>query len=263
MSVQQDPFYILFLIFEVLEIFAIFFSIFFFFLRYYLDAENREFFNTLRNFSEKLNLNKKIIFFIFIFTFAIPNKVYVNNQSNFIVQVLINFLVMSLCSIWPPLIFIFLVRIKVALESYIFGYICSYTPSLRAIVIKHLFNEDEAVANDVFDFFWGNMIKGAKAVFTTGAVGGFLYKAVKSSEFKNIETETDKRVDRDWQRLIQDPRRAEITQHQSHKSAVEELQEIKRNARQEAIDTTTITAIENRVQKASLIALDVFMKKYS
>lgn len=263
LSTQQDSFYILVLIFEVLEIIAILFSIFYFFLKYYLDAENRPFFNTLTNFSQKLNLNKKIIFFIFIFTFAIPNKVFVNIKSNFIIQVLINFVVMSLCSIWPLLIFIFLIRMKFAFESYIFGYICTYTPSLRAIIIKHLFDGNENVANAVFAFFWGNMVKGAKSIFTTGAVGGFFYKAVKSSEFQNIESETDKRVDRDLERLFKDPRRAEISQQQSHKSAVDELQEIKRYAREEAIGTTTITAFENKIQKASLVALDVFMKKYS
>jgi len=263
---QENSFPIIFLVFELTESLTILFCITHFFLKYYLDSENKNIFDTLINFSEKLTLGRKIVFFFFIFTFAIPNKIIVNNKLNLVSQILINFGMMIVCSLFPLFFFIFAVRVKFAFESYMFGYICTYIPWLRIIVVKYLFNGDEAVATIVFAFFWGNMVNAAKNTFksmgvaTVGAVG---YRAIKASEEKNIESETIARTDRDWDRLMKDPRRAEISQEQSGKTGIQELQTIKDNAREEAIQTTTLTAFEHNFKKSSLVALDVFMKKYS
>jgi len=152
---QEDSFYLLFLVFELLETLTILFSIFYFFLKHYLDAENREFFSILTNFSKKLTLSRKIVFFIFIFTFAIPNKVIINNKMGFITQTITNFGTMVLCSISPLFVICFAIKIKFILESYIFGHVCTHSPAIRAFVVSHFFNNDQEVAEIVFSFFWG------------------------------------------------------------------------------------------------------------
>ena len=146
---------------------------------------------------KKLPLRKKFFYFFFTLTFALPNRVFINNKvSSFTVGFVLIFLLV-LSKFYVPIILFYIIFWILIIESFVFAKLYQESSIFKNIIDNNLFGGDIVFAKDYFRFFWGNMQNGAKrlakpASFT--AILGVLYRKCKSSEEKYVNSETNQQL---------------------------------------------------------------------
>ena len=101
-----------------------------------------------RSFFKKLPIYNKIVAIWFGITFAIPNKIFINNNVNKLVAVFSIFLIVAIAHIFPPFIlYIYITFWVVILESYFFALFHEDSTSFRNFINDNLFNGNNEFAH--------------------------------------------------------------------------------------------------------------------
>ena len=195
---------------QIIEILLILISIIIFMILCLRNKEFHDFLVKIFLFCHKLPFTKKIIFLAFIFTFAIPNKIYFHNKINFWLQTFLHVILFYLCFIFPYLFLIVVVRVSFASESFIFATLCSNSAWFKNFIVRTIFNNNDVFTDEIFLFFWGNMTSSLRkfgSSISVATVAGFSYNEIRRGELKIVTLEGRERANNAWTQVIQDPRR--------------------------------------------------------
>uniref|UniRef100_UPI0030020235 hypothetical protein n=1 Tax=Cocconeiopsis kantsiensis TaxID=3082010 RepID=UPI0030020235 len=155
-ALNCNSFILFILILELVEFIVILISFLYFGLMYY----NNPITAKLKYHLKQLPIFNKILFIWFSIFYAIPNKIFVNNNlSEFSITFFI-FLIIVFSNIFAPFILLYIIFWINVLESYFFAMSYESNVSFREFVNNKLFKENNAFAKEYFSFFWGNMNSG-------------------------------------------------------------------------------------------------------
>ena len=138
-----------------------------------------------------LPLPNKIFLITFTFLVAIPNKIYINNSIKPLSMFFIVFIFLLFGYIYPFIYCIYIVYLIFTLESFIFGVLYEYLPSFRNIINKLLFNSftnDDTLAREFLEFFWGNMFSAARKLGPALVAAGGTTAATIAQRTQEIST---------------------------------------------------------------------------
>ena len=139
--------------------------------------------------SKELSLYSRYILLMFTFTFAIPNKILINNGINKIYLFFGTIIIFTLGFYANPYVYcIYIMYILLALESWLFAVSYKNVFGFNKIVKKLFFNESEeedSFSKEYFDFFWGNMQRAGGDAAKAGAAA--IATAIAAMRQRNAE----------------------------------------------------------------------------
>lgn len=234
------------LVLELVEIIVILISFLCFNWIYY----NHSIYMKWKYYFKQLPILNKIIMIWFSIFYAIPNKIWINNNfSTFSVAFFI-FLIVVLASVFPAVILLYVIFWITVLESYFFAVFYENKISFRNFINNKLFKGNVTFAKEYFNFFWGNMNSGGAGKGKAGIIGSFLgglYQIARNQEKNHVREKGRIETQTHIQNAVQKPQ-----------TPAESL-EIQKKVEDHIVERDTILLKgEKQVQDFSKKALDWF-----
>ncbi len=146
----------------------------------------------LKYYFKQLPVFNKILVIWFSISYAIPNKIFVNNNMSKLSVTLSIFLLIVISNLFAPFILLYIIFWTIVLESYFFAASYENNVSFRKFVNDKLFKGNDAFAKEYFGFFWGNMRSGGEGKTRAGVVGtllGGLFQIARSQEKTHVRVQ--------------------------------------------------------------------------
>lgn len=196
------------LVYEILEVVFILISFIYFLLFYSNHSINSQF----KIYVQKLSSLHKFFFIWFTLFYAIPNKIWINNEVSSFSVSLFTFLVIVLSSVFPSFLLLYILFWVSVLESYFFAVLYENKATFKKFINNLLFKNNTRFAKEYFAFFWGNMNSGGAGKSKAGVVGtllGGLYKLGRNQEQNHVREQTSKEMNRHLENAQQKPKTPE------------------------------------------------------
>lgn len=165
-----NSFILFILTFEFVEFMVVLIGLLCFGLMYYNHSITAKFKYRFK----QLPIFNRILAIWFSIFYAIPNKIFVNNNLSRFSTTFFIFLIIIISNVFAPFILLYVIFWINVLESYFFAMFYESNVSFRKFVNNKLFKGNEVFAKEYFSFFWGNMNSGGAGKVRSGVVGTLL-----------------------------------------------------------------------------------------
>ena len=165
---------------------------------YFISIQDKTSINNLLKFSSNLPVINKYLTYTFTITFAIPNRIFINNGLNpYLTGFIVTFLFL-LTKISPFITLFLAFYLLLAVESVVFAFFYENESKTFKIYLDNvLFDGNPQFSEQYFKFFWGNMDKAGKYALKTGLAGWLVrlgWNTVTELEDRHAQEEAERRL---------------------------------------------------------------------